>query len=134
MIIWERKGFLVAVFVFGCSLIANLITNEYTGSEKYWDAHKWPFALSMICAAILCGGLGYYLKEQEKKVLIEKDTGKEIVEEPSHSLFFIKMHWWGVILFIIGVALLLTDLSKEDSKSNEATPLDQNSALRKSGK
>ena len=28
MIIWSGKGFLVAVFVFGCSLIANLITNN----------------------------------------------------------------------------------------------------------
>ena len=35
MIIWHGLGFLVAVIVFGCSLVANYISNEKLGSGYY---------------------------------------------------------------------------------------------------
>ena len=41
-IFWTGKGFLVLVFGFGFSLLANLITNSVTGGPTYWDNHKWP--------------------------------------------------------------------------------------------
>jgi len=47
MIIWQGLGFLVAVIIFGCSLIANLISNATVG-KGYYDQHKWPFAVSLV--------------------------------------------------------------------------------------
>lgn len=112
MIIWNGKGFLVAVFVFGCSLAANFITNSVVGNDQYWDQHKWPLGISLLVAAALSWYTGHYLATRRAKTLIDKETGKEVVLAPYHALFFIRMHWWGPILAIIGVVVIVLDMLK----------------------
>jgi len=112
VIIWRGMGFLVAVFIFGCSLIANLITNGITGSEEYWDAHQWPLGVSFFFSSILCWFFGRLLANKEARILIDKKTGEEITQEPCHALFFIKMHLWGPILMLLGIFLIIYDLVK----------------------
>ena len=113
MMIWSRLGFLVAVFVFGCSLIANLIANHLTGSAEYWNLHKWPFGVSLLVSALLSWTIGSWLADSKAKALVVKDTGEKNMVNPDHTLFFIKMHWWGPILFVTGVVLIAIDLMKQ---------------------
>ena len=47
--------------------------------------------------------IGKHLDKKEGRVLIEKETGKEVVLKAEHSLFFIKLEYWGYILFVLGV-------------------------------
>ncbi len=110
MIIWNGLGFLVAVYVFGCSLVANLVVNSVTGSEQYWEQHRWPFGQSLLVAAVLSWFTGRFLASRGAQTLIEKETGKEIVVQPYHAFFFVKMHWWGPILAVIGIAVTAVDL------------------------
>ncbi|MAE71948.1 MAG: hypothetical protein CME06_15965 [Gemmatimonadetes bacterium] len=110
MIIWSRFGFLVAVFVFGCSIAANLITNSVTGGDAYWEAHQWPFGVSLFASAILCWGVGLLLSRRGSRTLIDSETGEQVVDSPSHTLFFVKMHWWGPILAILGIVVIGKDL------------------------
>lgn len=92
--------------------VANLITNSITGNGFYYDHHKWPFGISLFFAAILSWFIGRLLAKRKAKTLIEKDTGKEIVVEPYHALFFIRMHWWGPILATTGIVLVIMGLFK----------------------
>lgn len=104
MIIWNGLGFLVAVIVFGSSFAMNLIFDDICG-DGYYDNHNWPFAISLLCSSSICGVLGYYLKKRTDRVVIDKETGEELVVNMSrHSLFFIPMHYWGPLL--LGLALL----------------------------
>ena len=106
MVIWSGKGFLVAVFTFGFSLVANLITNYVTGSRAYWDAHKWPLGVSLLVSAVACWYVGRIFGNQKAQVLIDPKTGKEVVLRESHTLFFVPMMWWGPILAVLGVVAL----------------------------
>ncbi len=110
MVIWTRHGFLVAVFVFGCSLVANLLTNHFTGSGDYWNDHKWPFGVSLLVSGLLSWAVGSRLADANTKTFVDKETGRESVVKPNHTLFFIKMHWWGPILLVAGVVLIVKDL------------------------
>jgi hypothetical protein len=112
MVIWSRLGFLVAVFVFGCSLAANLITNHLTGSEEYWNAHKWPFGVSLLVSGLLSWVVGSWLAHAKERTLVDKETGEETVVTPNHTLFFIKMHWWGPVLGVIGIVLIALHFAK----------------------
>jgi hypothetical protein len=106
VIIWRGLGFLVAVIIFGCSLVANLIFNAKYG-EGYYDNHKWPFALSLIVSAIICFVLGNYLRKRSDRIAIDKQTGKEfVVNQSKHTLFFIPMHYWSLIC-LAGALILL---------------------------
>jgi hypothetical protein len=111
-IIWSGKGFLVAVFVFGSSLVANLATNCITGSGAYWDAHKWPFAISLFVASAACSFVGQWLQKRGKRVLIDTKTGEEVVLGKSHTLFFIPMIWWGPILAVCGFIAVGVDFMR----------------------
>ncbi len=102
----------MAVFVFGFSLVANLVTNHLAGSEAYWNEHKWPFGVSLLISGLLSWAVGSWLADSKTKTLVDKDTGEETVVKPSHTLFFIKMHWWGPILLVTGVVLIVMDLMK----------------------
>ena len=111
-IIWTGKGFLVAVFVFGCSLAANLITNAATGSGAYWNAHKWPFADSLFVSAALCWFVGQYLRSKPARVLLDPKTGEEVVLRNSHTCFFFPVIWWGPILGLGGLIVLAVEAHK----------------------
>jgi len=47
------------------------------------------------------------------RTVIDKATGKEMVLDRSrHRLFFIPMHYWGLILGVIGVVLCIMEFIK----------------------
>ena len=106
MIIWSGLGFLVVVFAFGCSLAVNLVTNPFFGSN-YYKTHSWPLALALVVAGALSWLVGNALNRRPAKVYIDKDTGKEVSFRSNHSLFFIKMHYWGPILVALAFASLI---------------------------
>lgn len=112
MIISRGLGFLVAVIVFGSSLIANIITDAACG-KGYYDRHKWPFAVSLVLSASICWILGNSIKKRSDRVVIDKATGKEFtINRHRHTLFFIPMHWWGPILFVIAMVLFVRHFSR----------------------
>jgi hypothetical protein len=41
--------------------------------------------------------------EREGKVVIDRETGKEIVLKAEHSLFFINVKYWSYIIFALGI-------------------------------
>ena len=105
MIIWSGFGFLVAAFVFGFSLLGNLLSNLF--APGYYDAHRWPVGISLFFAAAACWFTGQYLRNRKAQVVIDKQTGQELVINRSyHALFFIPMYWWAPILVLIGLCLI----------------------------
>jgi hypothetical protein len=106
MIVFSGLGFLVFAFVFGFSLLANAITNAVTGSGKYWDVHHWPFAASLFVSGIACWSLGQILRRHKATVLIDPQSGEQVVLRQSHTFFFIPMMWWGPILAACGLVAL----------------------------
>jgi hypothetical protein len=111
-IISSGLGFLVIVFAFGFSLIAQLLTNAIIGNGDYWAQHKSPFGLSLLVSATVCWFFGKYLATRKARTLIDKETGKEIIERKKHTFFFIEMQWWGPILGVIGMVLIILDATK----------------------
>ena len=110
VIIWRGYGWLVAVIVFGCSLLANFAFNATYG-EGYYEHHKWPVAVAMLGAAAVCWFLGDLLRKRSDRIAIDKATGKEfVVNQSQHTLFFIPMHFWGPVLAAIGAVLVVMEV------------------------
>ncbi|HSY74362.1 MAG TPA: hypothetical protein VK810_02740 [Dongiaceae bacterium] len=108
MIIWQGSGYLVALVVFGCSLIANFIFNAEVG-RGYYDHHKWPFAVSLIFSAAICWFLGNYFRKRPGQVVMDKQSGKEITLGKTHTLFFVPIHNWPPILLVCALILFAID-------------------------
>jgi len=106
MIIWKGAGFIVAVVAFLMLLLTELSVEALFTDEKYYQTHGWPKLVGFFIAGCIVLLIGKYLNKKEGKVLIEKDTGKEIVLKAEHSLFFINVEYWSYILFVLGVVFL----------------------------
>ena len=112
MIIWSGLGFLVPVFVFGAALLCNWAFDAAWGAG-YYSAHKWTIAVAMFIAAALSWVVGSLLSKRTARTVIDKATGKEMVlDQASHRLFFIPMHYWGGILVVIGLVLCVMEFIK----------------------
>lgn len=106
MIIWTGRGFLVAVIVFLLSLGAEFGVESASGNDNYYQIHAWPLALALFTSGVISWLLGNRFNSEKGRVVIDKETGQEIViGGPDHTLFFIKMQYWGPILMLIAVSV-----------------------------
>jgi hypothetical protein len=105
MVIWSGFGFLVAAITFLLLLIAEYVTESLFRDESYYQAHGWPKLLAFFLASAVIWPLGLYLNRKPGKVMIEKETGKEVLR-PKHTFFFIRMEYWGPILVVLGIIFL----------------------------
>lgn len=104
MIIWDGLGFFVAVIVFGASLVCNLVFDAAFG-PGFYTAHYWPFGVAMFFAALGCWVLSVVLARRGSRIVIDKATGEEFVLHGNHSLFFVPVRWWPLILGGLAVVM-----------------------------
>lgn len=103
MIIWDGLGFLVAVITFGCLLAMELIVESAFHDDRYYQGHGWPKLLGFVVAAALVGVLGLLLRRRQGRVLIDPQTGGEVIVGRHHTLFFIPVEYWAPILVATGL-------------------------------
>lgn len=112
MIIWSGFGFLVVVIVIASTFLAQIITRAITGNDQFFDQSSIPFDIAMFFSSAVIYFLGKWLNTRKAKTYIDKETGKEIILKRNHSLFFIKMEYWGIIIIVIMVILSIKELLK----------------------
>jgi hypothetical protein len=95
MIIWEGRGFLVAVIAFACLLASEFLTERYFADDRYYQQHGWPKLVGFFVAGVIVWGLSMVWKDRLGRAAVDK-----------HSLFFIPFQYWGFVLFALGVVFL----------------------------
>ncbi|PEW71395.1 UNVERIFIED_ORG: hypothetical protein EDC93_103606 [Bacillus cereus] len=108
MIIWSGWGFLVAIIVIINTLLGKVIFGSITGDATYFQDHSWPMAIMLIISGVMSWYLGKYINKPNGKVYIDAETGEKVMFNKKHSLFFIKMEYWGPILGVIAIVTLIT--------------------------
>lgn len=102
MIVWSGKGILsVLVLVASFVLLVNIIPQAQG---------NYAFVLSFLIAGAFSWFMGKKWNEGEARTIIDKATGQELILKPNHSLFWIKMQYWGVIFGAFGLIFLLQNL------------------------
>lgn len=112
MIIWNGLGYLAAVFTFGACLIAQLVFDDRFGAG-YYSSHLWTVGLGLLAGGAMSAAAGYMLKSRNDRDVIDAKTGERLVINRSqHSFFFLPLHWAGLIIAAIGIALAAADALK----------------------
>jgi len=106
VIIWQGKGFLVAVVVFLSSLLMQLSTEGITKNKHFYEENGWPLAGAMAIAGAIVLLLEKSILKDGSRVLVDKETGREVAIDMKHSLFFIPIKYWPYILMVIALAVL----------------------------
>jgi len=105
MIVWQGFGFIVAVIGFGSLVLAEYLTRTFK-DQYYYQEHGWPKLVAFWLAAGVVWLIARYYDTRPGKVMIEKDTGREIVVRRNHSLFFLPMRYWTYVFLVLGAVFL----------------------------
>ncbi len=120
MIIWSGLGFLVIVIVIACEVATSMVATQLTGNPDYLQLHGWVIGLGLLASAVVCWLLGNYLSNAGARTLIDPQTGGQVVYRRRHSLFFIPMRWWGVLLVLGGIAACFVNQTPEELQQQRA--------------
>lgn len=104
MIIWSGRGLLPLFFVSLTLLLsAKLLPAEYL---------DYSFIISFFISGLLSWFFGKKWNKVDGQTVIDKSTGRETVLLREHSLFWIKMEYWGLILCSVGFVVFLQSVLK----------------------
>lgn len=108
--IWSGLGFLVGVITFGSCLLANYILDEQFG-EGFYSSNLWAVGAALFVGGTISACVGFVLKRRNDRYVIDEETGERLViNQSSHSFFFVPMHWAGVVVASIGVVVAVIDI------------------------
>ena len=102
MIVWSGKGFL-SVIVLVASFV--LLVNAFPKEQG-----DYAFVLAFFIAGAFSWFMGKKWNEESGRTVIDKASGQEILLKENHSLFWIKLHYWGIIFSAFGFIILLQNL------------------------
>ena len=99
MIIWSGRGILTPlILILFIVLMTFISTSLFTAESAIY---------SMAVAFILAGASNWYLGKKWNnapgRIVVDEATGERIELKSNHTLFWIKMEYWGVIFGVIGV-------------------------------
>lgn len=108
MVIWSRWGILVILLAVACFIATQVVTDSLSQDPQYYKSHGWPKAVAAWIAAVILWPLGRYMNRTQERQLIDPQSGQVVTLRTGggHALFFIPMEYWGIILAVVGVALL----------------------------
>jgi len=114
LIIWKGIGWSV-LLIFIVLYIGTDITVDEIYGEGYSDEHVWHIYLSTISSAILVAFLGYWFNHKKRQLIIDEKTGESHLST-RHSLFFISVEYWAIIL-----PVFIAYMSYNSVQENEQT-------------
>jgi hypothetical protein len=78
------------------------MTRAVFTESRYYQNHTWPIPFAVAMAGVVCYFLGRRLNGGEPRLLVDPQTGEEIVLRPArHKLFFIKIEYWAPIFITL---------------------------------
>lgn len=95
MIIWSGHGYLVAVFVILAPLLVQLTSENITGDKQFYQQSPYTIPGALLLAATLI-----FVTDR----LVFSGSSE-------HTLFFVPMKWWALIMAGIAVVTLGTNLT-----------------------
>ena len=107
MVIWQGFGIIIPFVVVLMTQGFIFVAEKLSGPGAYDANPLWP-SVDLGLTAILITALGMYLRRRGARVVIDKETGQELVLRSKHSLFFVPMEYWGGILLVGGIAFKLS--------------------------
>lgn len=114
IIFWSGKGWIVPAATFGASLIAELISEGITGDENYYQAHGLALALALWVAAAINGSV--FASHYSTNAIAAADSNRSRKRPTKrsgpgwidHSFMLINQGVWVIILFLGGIAVLIS--------------------------
>jgi hypothetical protein len=108
MIVWQGLGFLVLVIAVAWFVLIQVVTDAAFNDPKYFTNNAWPKIVAALLAGVTIYFVGLWLNRRPGRRYIDVETREEVEFGPRHTMFFIRMEYWGplvVILTLVAVGI-----------------------------
>lgn len=116
MVIWSGWGILTVVIVLLVGGPITAVLANLAGTKG--DAAGYALAVGLLASAAVNWFVGRRLNARPGRELVDPATGERVVLRTRHSLFFVPMQWWSVVLAVVAAvalgAMLLGSRSNTD--------------------
>lgn len=110
MIIWNGWGVVVIGIGFVAVLAGSLVGNVLGLGRETMAIATLGF---LVPAGVVTWFVGKRMNRSTERELVDQATGERVIVNNTHSLFFIRVEWWGLIMAVAGilavVVLLISD-------------------------
>jgi hypothetical protein len=107
MLIWRGWGILAALIPFLALVVVQLVVNALLGPGTYTRNSDWFSPIALLVGAAVLWPLGRRLNGGSGRTLVDPQTGQQVVLRRDHSLFFVKIEYWAVILAVVALIMLI---------------------------
>ncbi len=109
MIIWKGWGILALIIPLLFSWIANFIFDFMFGVD-YYQNNEWAIPLILGLSSIPIWFIGYNLNNKPLKVLVDPETNENIEIKNIHSMFWVPLQYWAIVIFCISALLYASNI------------------------
>jgi len=111
MIIYRGWGFLALICYVASAVVIGSVLNWGFGIDFLATKQWWPLHVIFFAGALLTYAVGWFLNRDLLEETVYEKTGPVIVLKPRHTLYFVRMEYWGpIILAIYIVAFVVYQL------------------------
>lgn len=107
MIIWTGWGFIVPLIALFNFVLFEYLSEIIYKDSSYYQMHLWPKIAASVCSSILIWIINKYFLYKKIQHLIDPKSGEEVILKRTHSLFFIELSYWAIILPIATLIISL---------------------------
>ncbi|MEO0366858.1 MAG: hypothetical protein AAF265_15365 [Pseudomonadota bacterium] len=104
LVIWRGLGWLVPVGSFGVLILTQWTIDGIYG-DCFYTENEWPKYVGIGASALFVAVLGIVLNHVLREHIVDEKTGAVLEKTPSHSLFFIPIEYWSLLM--VGLAYLM---------------------------
>ncbi len=103
MIVFQGFGFVALILMVLGQIIAYETAGRLVGTPVSEDVTN---GMGMLLAAPVVWFLGRWLNRDAVRLLLDPATGEQVRQSNHHTLFWLRMEWWGLGLALLGSGLL----------------------------
>jgi hypothetical protein len=114
ILIWKGRGlWVIPIILLGLYFTEYALELAYA-DENFYQREDWPkFLAGGVACALLLLFAKLYCSQKERQ-LVDQETGDLIIEKPKHSLFFIPVRGWAVLILIFSAIAAFSEDSAPD--------------------
>ncbi len=106
MLVWRGYGILALVIGAAGAIGAGLVAQALPKAGDAQD--NLLLAAGFLLAAVVNWFVGVRLNRAPGRLLVDPATGERVVLRARHSLFFLEMQWWSLVMLGLAALLLAT--------------------------
>jgi len=109
VLLWKGWGIVTPLVPLATALAVDAAVTPWFGAGYFWEG-DWPLPVALALAALIVFVMGHKINSRPGRILIDPLTDETVELKTVHSLYYIPMQYWGVIILLAAALMYLSNI------------------------